>query len=741
MESLYNSAIWLVILFFIGLISLPINLTLLRFSNDFGFGISKVLGLLLVGCFIWATSLLLPLPLSPIRVKIIFSGFLFFSLTATLYLRKKIRPDLKNIIKELFYAELIFFLAFVAIAINLAFHPEIYWGEKPMDLSFIRYFNRLTNFPAEEPWAAGMPLKYYYFGYYFWGLVHKLSGVDPRFGYNLSVASAAGLFASTLYSILTTLTKKRIFAFFGALFLAVFSANLELFRLVLSGSDVYSSPAKNSFDLFWATTRFFTSPAFTEFPIWSYLFADLHPHMIAPPFSMAFLFLLIPLIGGAGIKFSSITLGRLLLAGLSLGALMAINVWDFLFYSTLTLVIILFRPLPKLNIRSIGRVFIRAIRDIFFISLAASPILLPFFIKVRGDSLPGLGFVTAPEFNRFWQAFSAFGQFVAPLMVLAMIQIFFAAKNKFKAVVKMSLALIISSLAFLLSRIEIFIRASEKTPLLNPPNFEIACFAALIIFFGTLWLVITDRSYLRSFFSGILLISLGSTIILAEQLYLFDRMNTIFKIYYIVYPLLGIATLVGLQKLLIASREKDFLFRYASSALYTAPLFLSFAGAISLMVLMARFQRVAGPRPTLDGEAYYAQYSPNDNAIVQYLNKMVQGVPVIAEAFGGSYGDFTRITMHTGLPTVLGWEYHLVQRGVSRDEINKRQNDLRLLYQTSFIDQAVEIIKNYKINYLVFSGLERATYGDQGLRLFLDFPNIFEVVWSENSSYLFKIKL
>ena len=52
----------------------------------------------------------------------------------------------------------------------------------------------------------------------------------------------------------------------------------------------------------------------------------------------------------------------------------------------------------------------------------------------------------------------------------------------------------------------------------------------------------------------------------------------------------------------------------------------------------------------------------------------------MAEAAGISYNRFTRIAMHTGQPTVVGWEWHLKQRGQSQLEINARFADLETLY-------------------------------------------------------------
>ena len=39
--------------------------------------------------------------------------------------------------------------------------------------------------------------------------------------------------------------------------------------------------------------------------------------------------------------------------------------------------------------------------------------------------------------------------------------------------------------------------------------------------------------------------------------------------------------------------------------------------------------------------------------------------------------------MLTGLPTVLGWDYHVKQRGNDAREVEARKNDIRAMYQAT----------------------------------------------------------
>jgi len=91
-------------------------------------------------------------------------------------------------------------------------------------------------------------------------------------------------------------------------------------------------------------------------------------------------------------------------------------------------------------------------------------------------------------------------------------------------------------------------------------------------------------------------------------------------------------------------------------------------------------QRTPVKRPTLDGMAYLQQHSPHELAAFEWLNRNVGGIPVLVEAQGPSYQDFSRVTMNTGLPTVLGWDYHVTQRAQSDRDIRRRKADITTIY-------------------------------------------------------------
>ncbi len=120
-------------------------------------------------------------------------------------------------------------------------------------------------------------------------------------------------------------------------------------------------------------------------------------------------------------------------------------------------------------------------------------------------------------------------------------------------------------------------------------------------------------------------------------------------------------------------------------------------------------------QPTLDGLAFYSLYHPDDWALIQWFNTHVEKSAVVLEGTKGAYwieGRSSRISMMTGLPTVMGWVNHEAQwRGNAFAAVATRENDIRMIYTER--DWAITelLLDQYDITYVVFSPLEREWYG------------------------------
>lgn len=134
---------------------------------------------------------------------------------------------------------------------------------------------------------------------------------------------------------------------------------------------------------------------------------------------------------------------------------------------------------------------------------------------------------------------------------------------------------------------------------------------------------------------------------------------------------------------------------------------------------------------TLDGMAYMRQalhlenghelFLTDDHALIRWLQEEAEGAPVILEAHGSEYRWGSRVSIYTGLPTVLGWRFHQTQqRSLPQQSqfIDQRRANVNGLYSTVDSEVAWRMLRFYGVRYVVVGGLERAWYPAEGLAKF-----------------------
>lgn len=171
-------------------------------------------------------------------------------------------------------------------------------------------------------------------------------------------------------------------------------------------------------------------------------------------------------------------------------------------------------------------------------------------------------------------------------------------------------------------------------------------------------------------------------IVFTQRVYISDRMNTFFKLYLEAWLLFA----VGTAALVFGRKDRpDSIGRWPLGA----------RGVALLLGLAALFTTVTAARgavshhftaysgPTLDGLRYLEESRPGEYRAIVWLRRNLRGTPVVLEAQGDPYQDFGRISMNTGLPTVLGWEHHVKQRGNAESEVVERREAIRRIYSAA----------------------------------------------------------
>jgi len=111
---------------------------------------------------------------------------------------------------------------------------------------------------------------------------------------------------------------------------------------------------------------------------------------------------------------------------------------------------------------------------------------------------------------------------------------------------------------------------------------------------------------------------------------------------------------------------------------------------------------------SLDGNLFYERVYPLEMEAIDYLGTLPYGT--VAEAVGGSYSGYGRVSRLSGYPTVLGWTGHELQWRGGIAEMGSRESDIKLLYESEAWETAMWVLDEYSIEYVFVGSLERGAY-------------------------------
>jgi uncharacterized membrane protein len=107
--------------------------------------------------------------------------------------------------------------------------------------------------------------------------------------------------------------------------------------------------------------------------------------------------------------------------------------------------------------------------------------------------------------------------------------------------------------------------------------------------------------------------------------------------------------------------------------------------------------------------AYMRGWYPEDYAAINWINAHIAGAPTLVEASGNPYMWYSRVSIYTGLPDVLGWGNHESQQRYA-DAVFARQADVTNFYATADPNAALTFLKDYHVGYVYLGGMERTCY-------------------------------
>ena len=738
--------------------------------------------------------------------------------------------------------ELILGLAFVGWAIFRAHNPDVLSGEKSMELAFLNAISRSARFQPYDPWLAGVTLPYYYFGYLMMSLLSRVSGVGTGTAFSLSNAlwfalSTAGAFGVVANFILLTAQRAmRMAIAFGLLgsvllmLLGNFEAPLEVAHAVGWGTPEFwgrldildlnesNTPSANGQPVWppihrsdprwwWRASRVIhdypptsVSPQLAavsgvppspntdfqevidEFPLFSFIFGDMHPHVLNIPFVLLAIALALNLYQAtANDKALSLWKGEhhlplLLVYPLVIGGLSFSNSWDFPAY---LLLLIAAYSLGRFRAGSLRLPIM--LRDALALGVLSVMLYLPYYANFRS---PVSG-VWPNLFNgtRASQFFIAFGpQIVIGLLFGGRVftqairagyqrRIFFALQSLAGG----AAIIVAASVAALLLGLVTYYSSPAVQRWFNDLVFQINSHGLslsehLLARLSDPWLPLSLASGLAAIFllwrkcrpstvdsqsAGasptdfvLLLFFLGLLLALSvEFAFILDlektRTNVVFKLYYQVWILWSIASAYGVYYLLGSSARLTQRASRAGTIIIVA-VALGLGLFYPALTLTQQISAIVPTAPTLDAIRATTNASPypslpDSYAAVEWLNAQVPGAPILLEASTSQLGltpGRPRISSWTGLSTVLGQPQHEIQWRGNDDVVQQRLSDVETIYSTFDPDTALVLLRRYGVNLVFVGERERRQFSAEGLA---KFDRMFPIVFEQGDVKIYRV--
>ena len=818
--------IWYIILTLLGWLTFPLTYALFPALTDRGYTLARAAGLLIWGYAFWLLASLGAAQNDMGGLLFALAILVGLSVWSLVTHHSSLITFLKSNKSLIITTEILFLVAFAFLAFVRSANPELTGTERPMELAFINGILRSPTFPPQDPWLSGYAISYYYFGYVMTAMLARLSGVNGSTAHNLmtSLIFALGVVGSygILFNLLSRADDRRqitggedsapsasrllpsVSALLAPLFLLLVS-NFEtvfevLHRLGLfwkkdPATGEFTSAFWKWFDMkelslppvepfgwipdrylwWWRASRVIQDydmlgghrEVIDEFPFFSFLLGDLHPHVLAIPFSLLAIAVALNLfLGGSRgeINFLGLRLrinfAGFALAALTLGGLAFLNTWDILVAATLIISAYVFW-----RVSEEGWGWSR-LEDLFTLAiplgLFSLLLYLPFYLgfsSQAGGLLPNFMYPT-----RGTHLWVMWGTLLIPIFgwLLYLWRGEKISSNwKLGFSLSLGLTLILFLLTFLLGWLGSIVEKDFVIYFLDSQQMTAAQYISAttlrrLTYIGSLitllaalipslsFLFANPQSPIANYESPeltadssspafrlppsafvLLLLTLGTLLVLApEFVYLRDqfgyRINTVFKFYYQAWMLWSLVAAFGTAVLL---RKLRGVTNIVFSILIALVIFSGLLYPVfGLMTKTNNFKPPFGF--SLNDFDRVQREDRDEAAAIEFLLTVPDGI--IAEAVGDGYSGYARISMLTGLQTVLGWPGHESQWRGTYEQQGTRRDDISRLYSTGRWDEAQAIIEQYNIRYIYIGTLERVSMPVNEEKFMLHLAPVFQ---------------
>ena len=693
---------WWVLLEGLGLLAFPLLFRFFGPAMAHGYPFAKIFAALVITYLAWLGAYVIPLPLA---LYLALAALAIASLASL-----RMHPSLLVWLRgggggEMLRHDALFTAGFLFFAFQRSMVPDIFGAEKYMDFAFLNSLTTAAGMPPPDPWMSGNIINYYYFGYLMFANLARLVPLPTFITYNLCVATLGGLAFSQTCAVVLGLTRRWGIALLGGAMSALLG-NLDGFLQLIEKGTL------RGMDIWRASRVVQRGDTINEFPFFSIVHGDLHPHFIVLPVAIFLLAALVderlfpsraadqPRSGWAA------TLPFALIAFL-LGCSVAISTWE-LPAAALALALLAGRWQPLTPLFAKDRLLLAA--RVAAVLVAAVLLFLPFY---RGFDAP-------PNAPAFRLATTSLGQFLTVFGLLLFAPALLIGNRAWRLIPGGGEWRHLGAAAAVFALLIALVAGNAVLPL-------------LAVFLAATLLVAYRGAEDRERVGYLLVATALITLLACEVVYLRDsygerlyRMNTVFKLYFQSWTLLAIASPWCFDRLT----------RSASGTLRgvaTAGLAL-LIGAAACVPLGVTWDRMLWPiQRTLDGNAYLARDHRDDFAAIVWLRENVAPGTVILEATGNPYSYFARFASNTGLPTPLGWANHEGLWRAHDASVGTRKNEVDWIYNAPSLDapdprtrkSANQMLAAFDVRYVIVGDLERENHAGPGLEKFAALPVAF----------------
>ncbi len=769
--------LWYLAIGILGLFTWPILRLFLPGLSDRGYPLAKLGGLLFLAYLVWMFASLGG-TYSRTTIAIAYAGIMVVGAVAFFHQRDSILNDLRTNGKYYLIVEIliaVFFLIDFAIRMG---NPDLWHpargGERPMDFSYLNAVIKSTVFPPYDPWFAGGYINYYYWGFVLVGTPIKLLGIVPSIAYNFVLPTLFAMLGIGGFCVVWNLTsgfnlkETRTFTLQLLAGLAggaglVLIGNLGTIQLIFHalqkmvmtneivdaqnvwifqrwlwaaqglGKMLSGIPLPIGLgEYYWAPSRVMPvgDLAITEFPLFTFIYSDLHAHMIALPLTVMAIAWSLSTLRARNLSRLA-WLATIAFGGLIIGVLRPINTWDFptyLIFGSIITGYSLFRYgsldlLPKINLNnSIRRVLLALLGMGLLVGFAF--LFFQPFAHWYGLAYTKVSLWTDNKtpIGSYWTQFGFFHFVIISWMLWETRQ--WMAQTPASALLKLKPYQLL---------IEIFF--AVMTGLYLALQFILNVPIAWFVFPFAVWALIlmlrpglpdVKRLVLFMIGTGLVLTLIVEFMVLSGDI---GRMNTVFKFYLQAWVLFAISSAAALGWIFYEfdewGRVGKIVFQIICSLLLAGTILFTFTASMDKIR-----DRISPNIPfTLDSMTFmqYSTYQDQTNMdlkqdylAIRWMQDNIKGSPVIVEANTPEYRWGTRFTIYTGLPGVVGWNWHeRQQRALFPPEwVTNRIQEISNFYNLPDSSSIKSFLEKYDVKYIVLGQLERAIYDPTGIAKF-----------------------